>query len=254
MVSQKGSIQEGWSQNFYGNYTKSGYSCFWFDLSFSFEAFPLQVISSSLGYHGWFVCWSIPENLGRNLQWVRKLNGPECRIESKMDIFLLPIIILIWAAISILLLLWVIFSVHTAKCMVNFSVGILYKSLQWTLFLSWFAISSWLGCYLWSFIQVFFIIPITIYTFFWGVYDFGPKSHRRSFFDILCNTVPGIEFEEILYEADGLEALWCRQFNHNIVRLNVTRNTRSIALCINTSWLPYLSVIGHGIMAGNISC
>ncbi len=126
-----------------------------------------------------------------------------------MDIFLLPIIFLIRAAISILLLLRVIFSLHKVKCTVNFSVGILYKSLQWTLFLSWFAISSWLGCYLWSFIQVFFIIPITIYTFFWAEYDFGPKSHRRSFFDILCNPIPGIEFEEILYEADDLENIQC---------------------------------------------
>ncbi len=124
-----------------------------------------------------------------------------------MDIFLLPIIFSIWAAISILLLPRVIFSVHMVTCMVNFSVGILYKSLQWILFLSWFAISSWLGRYLWSFIQVFFIIPIRIYTFVGGGYDFGPKSCRRSFFDILCNPVPEIEFEEILYEADDLETL-----------------------------------------------
>ncbi len=155
-----------------------------------------------------------------------------------MDIFLLPIIFLIRVAISIVLLLQVIFSIHTAKCTVNFLVGILYKSLQWTFFLSWFTISSWLVHYLWSFIQVFFIILITINTFFWGVYDFGPKSRRRSFFDILCNPVPGIKFEEILDEADDLEALWRRQFNHNIVacwvarnkRLNVIWNTRSIAL------------------------
>jgi hypothetical protein len=39
-------------------------------------------------------------------------------------------------------------------------------------------------------------------------FDFEPKSRRRSFFDILCNPVPaGIEFEEILYEADDLETL-----------------------------------------------
>jgi hypothetical protein len=64
------------------------------------------------------------------------------------DIFLLPNIFLIQAAISILLLIGFIFSVHTAKCMVNFSVGILYKSFPWALFLSWLAISSWLGRYL----------------------------------------------------------------------------------------------------------
>jgi hypothetical protein len=70
---------------------------------------------------------------------------------------------------------------------------------------------------LWSLIQVFFIIPITIYTFFQGVYDFGPENCRRSFVDIICNPVPGIEFKEILGEADDLETLQHRQFNHNIV-------------------------------------
>ncbi len=245
MASQEGLIQEEWSPKFYGNYTQSAYSCFWFDWFFSCKAFPLQVTSSSLGCHSWFVCWSIPENLGRCLQSVRKLNSPKCRIESIMDIFLHPIIFLIWAAISILFLLRVIFSVHMAKCTVNFSVGILYESLQWTLFLSWLAISSWLGRYLLSFIQVFFIILITIYTFVWGVYDSGPKSCRRSFFDILCNPVPGIEFKEILCEADDFKTLWHWQFNHNIVacwvarnkRLNVMWNTRSIASTVHDSSL-----------------
>ena len=45
-----------------------------------------------------------------------------------------------------------------------------------------------------SLIQVFFVIPITIYTFFRGVYDFGPKSRKRTLFDILLNPVPGIDF------------------------------------------------------------
>ncbi len=69
------------------------------------------------------------------------------------------------------------------------------------------------------------------------MYDFGPKSRRRSFFDILSNPVPGIEFEGRLGEADDFEALQRRQFNHNIIarqiarnrRLNVKQNTRSIA-------------------------
>ncbi len=39
------------------------------------------------------------------------------------------------------------------------------------------------------------------------MYGFRPKSCRRSLFDILFNPVPGIEFEEILNEADDLEAL-----------------------------------------------
>jgi hypothetical protein len=141
-----------------------------------------------------------------------------------MDIFLLPIVFLIRAAISILLLLRVIFSLHMAKCTVSFfvgfsadSVGILHESIVCTCFLSWIAISSWIGRFLWSLIQVYFIIPITIYIFFRGVYDFGPKSCRRSFFDILYNPVPGIEFEGRLSKADDFEALRRRQFNHNII-------------------------------------
>jgi hypothetical protein len=131
-----------------------------------------------------------------------------------MDIFLLPIIFSIQAAISILLFLRVIFSIHTAKCTVSFLVGlsvgsveILHESILWTCFLSWIAISSRIGRFLGSLIQVFFIIPIPIYTFFRGVYDFGPKSCRRSFFDILSNPVPGIEFEVRLGKADDFEAL-----------------------------------------------
>ena len=64
-----------------------------------------------------------------------------------------------------------------------------------------------MGRFMWSLIQVFFIIPITIYTFFWGVYDFGPKCHKRTLFDILLNPVPGIEFEGRLGETDDFDAL-----------------------------------------------
>jgi hypothetical protein len=115
-----------------------------------------------------------------------------------MDIFLIPIIFLIRAAISILLLLRVIFLVRTVSflvCLIVSSVGILQESIRWTGFLTWIAITSRVGCFMWSLIQVFFIVPITIYTFFWGVYDFGPKHCKRTLFDILLNPVPGIEFE-----------------------------------------------------------
>ena len=94
-----------------------------------------------------------------------------------MDIFLIPIIFLIRAAISILLLLQVIFSVRTVSFVVGLIsclVGILQESIQWTGFLTWIAVTSQMGRFMWSLIQVFLIFPITIYTFFWGVYDFGP--------------------------------------------------------------------------------
>jgi len=86
-----------------------------------------------------------------------------------MDIFLIPITFLIWAAISILLLLRVIFSLRTVSYLVGLIVslfGILQESIRWTGFLTWIAITSRMGCFMWSLIQVFFIIPIMIYTFF----------------------------------------------------------------------------------------
>jgi hypothetical protein len=86
-----------------------------------------------------------------------------------MDMFLIPIIFLIRAAISILFLLRVIFSVRTVSFLVGLTVslvGILHESIQWTCFLTWIAITSWMGRFIWSLIQFFFIIPITIYTFF----------------------------------------------------------------------------------------
>jgi hypothetical protein len=53
--------------------------------------------------------------------------------------------------------------------------------------------------------------------FFRGVYDFGPKWHKRTFNDILLNPVPGIEFDERLDETDDFDASQCRRFNHNNV-------------------------------------
>ncbi len=85
-----------------------------------------------------------------------------------MDIFLIPIIFLIRAAISILLLLQVIFSLRTVSFFVGLIVslvGILQESIRWTGFQTWIAITSQMGRFMWSLIQVFFIVPITIYTF-----------------------------------------------------------------------------------------
>ena len=143
------------------------------------------------------------------MQRVKKLDGPECRIESIMDIFLLPIIFLIRAAISILLLLQVIFLKRTVNFLVGLHVSLvelLHESIQWIGFLTWIAITSWMGRLMWSLIQVFFIVPITIYTFFWGVYDFGPKCRKRTLIDILLNPVLGIEFEERLGKTDDFIA------------------------------------------------
>ena len=169
-----------------------------------------------------------------------------------MDIFLIPIIFSIRAAISILFLLRVIFSVCTVSFLVGLivsSIGILHESIQWTGFLTWIAITSRMGRLMWSLIQVFFIVPITIYTFFRGVYDFGPKCCKRTFIDILLNPVPGIEFEGRLGKTDDFNAFRCRRFNHNNIahqiarnrRLNAKRTTRSIASTVHNCPISYIN-------------
>jgi hypothetical protein len=95
---------------------------------------------------------------------------------------------------------------HIGRFIVSL-VGILQESIQWTCFLTWIAITSRMERFTWSFIQVFFIVPITIYTFFREVYDFGPKHRKRTLFDILLNPVPGIEFERRLGESDNFFSL-----------------------------------------------
>jgi len=102
---------------------------------------------------------------------------------------------------------------------------------------------------MWSLIQVFFIIPITIYTFFRGVYEFGPKSRKRTLFDILLNPVPGIEFEGRLGETDDFDALRRWRFNHNIIarrvarnrRLNVKGNTKSSASTVHDCPITHIN-------------
>jgi hypothetical protein len=98
-----------------------------------------------------------------------------------------------------------------------------------------------MGCFIWSLIQVFFIVPITIYTFSRGVYDCGPKHCKRTLFDILLNPVPGIKFEGRLGKSDDFDSLRRRRFNHNIIarqiarnrRLNVKRTMKSIASAVH---------------------
>ncbi len=102
---------------------------------------------------------------------------------------------------------------------------------------------------MWSLIQVFFIVPITIYNFFWGVYDFGPKHCKRTLFDIILNPVPVIEFEGRLGKSNDFNSLRRRQFNHNSNarqiatnrRLNVKQTTRSIASTVHNCPISYIN-------------
>jgi hypothetical protein len=145
------------------------------------------------------------------MQCLGKLNGPECRIENIMDIFIFPIIFSIRAAISILLLLWAFLSLRMAKTFVEFLFGIIQELYQWIWFISWITMSSYTGCFWWMILQVIFkvifIVPLIFHGFFWYVYDFGPKHHKRSLYDILMNLIPGEEFEGRLGESDDFNSL-----------------------------------------------
>ena len=62
-----------------------------------------KVSSRSIDNICWTHWWSIQQNLEKLLQFIRKLNGPGCRIELIMNMFLLPFIFSIQATISFLL-------------------------------------------------------------------------------------------------------------------------------------------------------
>jgi len=161
-----------------------------------------------------------------------------------MDVFIFPIIFSIRAAISILLLLWVL-SVCTAKFALHFAQDL----FRWSRFLSWLMLSSYIGRFWWLLlVQTVFVIPITFYTFFWHVYDFGPKHRKRSFFDILWNPVPGVEFDGRLGKSDDYDSLRRRQFNHGLLarrilwqkRLTQRQTTRSIDFVVYDCRISYI--------------
>jgi hypothetical protein len=64
--------------------------------------------------------------------------------------------------------------------------------------------------------------PITLYTFFRTIYDFGPKHCKRSLLDILRNPVPGTEFEGRPGESDDFDSQH-RRFNHCILARRIAR-------------------------------
>ena len=110
--------------------------------------------------------------------------------------------------------------------LVHYHIDLVQDIYQWSRFLSWIAISSYTGRFWWSIFRVLFIVPITLYTFFRTVYDFGPKHCKRSLFDILRNPVPGIEFEGRPGESDDIDSLRHRQFNHSILARRIARRKR----------------------------
>ena len=160
-----------------------------------------------------------------------------------MDVFLFPFIFSIRAAISILLLLRVLF-IFTFR----FSIDLIQDLYRWSRFLSWIAISSYTGRFWWFIFQVIFVVPITLYIFFWSVYDFGPKQSKRSLFDILWNPVPGIEFEGRPGESDDIDSFRRRRFNHCILARQIARRkhltqkqmTQSMSPIIHDCQMSYI--------------
>jgi hypothetical protein len=102
------------------------------------------------------------------------------------------------------------------KCILSFLSQIIHEVFQWMSFLAWKFISSYSGCFWLSILRWILIVPIVLYTFFHGVYNFGPQHRQWSFTDILFNPVPGIEFEGHTTESNDFDSLKQRRFNHNL--------------------------------------
>jgi hypothetical protein len=84
-------------------------------------------------------------------------------------------------------------------------------------FFTWAYLSSYSGRFWWSILHWSFNVPIVLFTFFHGVYNFGPKHYQWSLFNILLNPVPGIEFEGRISESNEFDLLKHQRFNHNII-------------------------------------
>ncbi len=91
-------------------------------------------------------------------------------------------------------------------------------------FLAWKFVSSYLGCFWLSILCWIFIVPIVLYAFFHGVYNFGPWHCQRSFIDILFNPVPEIEFGGCTTESNDFDLLKHQRFNHNLTAQQIARN------------------------------
>jgi hypothetical protein len=91
-------------------------------------------------------------------------------------------------------------------------------------FLAWKIVSSYCGRFWLSILRWIFIVPIVLYTFFHGVYNFGPWHRQWSFIDIIWNPVPGIEFEGRITESNDFDLLKCGHFNINLIAQGIAQN------------------------------
>ncbi len=169
-----------------------------------------------------------------------------------MDVFLLPFIFSVRAAISFLLLLQVSFTQSNIIWFIYYllqsSYSGIYQVIQGIGFLLWKFITGYSGCFWYLILRCIFIVPITLFTFFRHVYNFGPKHCKRSLFDILSNPVPGIEFDGCLGESDEFNLFKRRRFNHKFVarqiawskQLSSKSTTRSSVSMIHDCPMAYI--------------
>jgi hypothetical protein len=185
------------------------------------------------------------------MHWETKWPGH--RIELIMDIFLLPFIFSVWAAIPFLLLLQVIVSrcniIQCTRFLIMTSTQVTWQSLNWIGFLFWTFMNSYTGRFWLSFLCWMFIVPIVLFTFFRSIYNFGPEHCKQSFFDILSNPVPGIEFKGRDGESNALNSFRQRCFNHNLVARRIARNKHLSAKQVTQS----STVIVHDCPLSNIN-
>jgi hypothetical protein len=135
-----------------------------------------------------------------------------------MDVFLLPFIFSFRAVISFLHLLQASLTICNAVSFIRFLFGAIFEafhaSFQWIGFLFWLFVSSYTGRFWFQLLQWIFIVPLTFITFFRYMHNFGPKHRKQSLLDILCNPVPGVEFDGRIGESEDFASLRRRRFNH----------------------------------------
>ncbi len=83
-------------------------------------------------------------------------------------------------------------------------------------------------------------MPITLFTFFQHVYNFGPKPCKRSLFDILSNPVPRIEFDGRLGESDEFDLLKHRRFNHKVITRQIAWSKQLSSKSTTRSSVPMI--------------
>jgi hypothetical protein len=158
------------------------------------------------------------------LQRLGILNGPGRRIEIIVDMILLPIIFSVRAAISVLLLLQSILSRDNLPHFTAITTQVIHQVFHWMGFLLLLFFHSYTGRFWLAILRWIFIVPIILFTFFWNIYNLGPKHRKQSLFKILRNPVPGIEFKGWINESDDLDSLKHRHYNQNIISRCISRD------------------------------